>query len=56
MGIMVENNRISCIIKEGIKEQSVSEDRQVTELKKFFNVNGSCNPQIHYMIEMLERI
>ena len=43
-------------IKEGIKEQSVSEDRQVTELKKFFNVNGSCNPQIHYMIEMLERI
>lgn len=56
LGIMVENNRISCIIKEGIKEQSVSEDRQVTELKKFFNVNGSCNPQIHYMIEMLERI
>jgi hypothetical protein len=47
---------ILCIIKEGIKEQSVSEDRQVTELKKFFNVNGSCNPQIHYMIEMLERI
>ena len=47
---------ISCIIKEGIKEQSVSEDRQVTELKKFFNVNVSCNPQIHYMIEMLERI
>ena len=40
---------ISCIIKEGIKEQSVSEDRQVTELKKFFNVNGSCNPQIHYI-------
>ena len=47
---------ISCIIKEGIKEQSVSEDRQVTELKKFFNVNGSCNPQIHYMIDLSERL
>ena len=55
LGIMVENNR-NIVHKEGIKEQSVSEDRQVTELKKFFNVNGSCNPQIHYMIEMLERI
>ena len=47
---------ISCIIKEGIKEQCVSEDRQVTELKKFFNVNGSCNPQIHYMINLSERL
>ena len=47
---------ISCIIKEGIKEQCVSEDRQVTELKKFFNVNGSCNPQIHYMIDLSERL
>ena len=47
---------MSCIIKVGIKEQSVSEDRQVTELKKFFNVNGSCNPQIHYMIDLSERL
>lgn len=52
---------ISCIIKidiikTGIKEQSVSKDRQVAELKKFFNVNGSCNPQIHYMIDLSERL
>ena len=32
------------------------EDRQVAELKKFFNVNGSCNPQIHYMIDLSERL
>jgi len=25
-------------------------------LKKFFNVNGSCNPQIHYMIDLSERL
>ena len=25
-------------------------------MKKFFNVNGSCNPQIHYMIDLSERL
>ena len=30
--------------------------RRVAELKKFFNVNGSCNPQIHYMIDLSERL
>lgn len=39
---------ISCIIKE----QSASEDRQMEDLKKFFNVNESCNPRIHYMIDL----
>ena len=28
----------------------------MAELKKFFNVNGSCNPQIHYMIDLSERL
>lgn len=52
---------ISCIIKidiikTAIKEQIVSKDRQVADLKKIFNVNGSCNPQIHYMIDLSERL
>ena len=25
-------------------------------MKKFFNVNGSCHPQIHYMIDLSERL
>ncbi len=42
--------------KSKYKVYSVGEDRQVAELKKFFNVNGSCNPQIHYMIDLSERL
>mgnify|MGYP000438291231 CR=1 FL=1 len=57
LDIMVENNRNIVHNKSKYKKvQSVGEDRQVAELKKFFNVNGSCNPQIHYMIDLSERL
>lgn len=57
LDIMVENNRNIVHDKSKYKKvKSVGEDRQVAELKKFFNVNGSCNPQIHYMIDLSERL